>query len=231
MTSLRDYPSSRLRQRPIPRGLLVGVVLIVLGLLWCLIALFQAQDLSDIDDGSKDFSAGVRDLRAVLAQSMAGSYPLRLTEGEINAYLAKTIAMKQQGPLAGWVSLEKVLVRLEKDRAEMILVRRVAGMPLTTSMFLKLEQTESSTGEIVTHVDIDGGAFPGLPFLRQGGRFGRLLLPQGFLLLVRSSYVSYAQQFPEEIRLGFEEMARVRLEEGIIEFDPRFDGGTDLIGF
>lgn len=226
-------PASRKRPRDIPRAGLFLVFLIISTLSWGLVQVFRAQDLSDlvvVQDPSSS-AAPVRDLKAVFSQSISGSYPLRLTEAEINGYFARTLVAEQKGWLAGLVTLEKVLVRLEKERAELIMVRRAAGLTLTSSIFLKLEQTESSDGALVTHVDIDGGPMPVLPFVRQGGRFGRLLLPQGFMLFVRPSYIALAEAFPEEIRLGIEEMARIKIEDGVLELDPSFDSGMGNGGF
>jgi hypothetical protein len=231
MTRLRDMPGSRKRPRRVPRRSLAVVALIILALLGCLVQMSRPQDLSDLEVAADDATAPVRNLTAVFSQAIAGSYPLRLTEAEINRYFAKTLVAEQQGLLANAVHLEKILVRLEQDRAELIMVRRIGSFAFTSSMFLKLEQTESTEGGLVTHIDIDGGAMPGIPFLRQGGRFGRLLLPQGFMIFVRSSYIALADAFPEEIRLGFEEMARVKIEDGIIELDPRFEPDSGLQDF
>ncbi len=220
-------PASRKRPRDIPRAWLFLVFLIISGLLWGLVQVFRAQDLSDlVAETSPDTPAApVRDLKAVFSQSISGSYPLRLTEAELNGYFAQTLVAEQKGWLAGLVTLEKVLVRLENERAELIMVRRAAGLTLTSSIFLKLEQTESREGALGTHVDIDGGPMPVLSCVRQGGRFGRLLLPQGFMLFVRPGYIRLAEAFPDEIRLGIEEMARIKIEDGVLELDPRFDSG------
>lgn len=231
MTKLREMPGTKRRRREIPRSLWAFVLFMVISLSCCLVQVFRPQDLSDLEPQQGEPSGVVRDLKAVCSQSIAGSYPLRLTEAEINGYFAKTLVMEQQGALADWVKLEKVLVRLEQGRAELIMVRRCAGMTLTSSMFLKLEQTESSEGGVQTHIDIDGGVMAGLPFLRQGGRWGRLLLPQGFMVFVRPSYAALAAVFSEEIRLGFEEMARVQIGDGVLELDPRFDSGSSMMGF
>ena len=162
-----------------------------------------------------------RDIPRILQSSLDRSYPVTLTEGEINDYLRGVVVAKQGGMLAEKVSLEGVWVRLEAGRAELVLERKVWGRPFTVSMYLQVEQTEGQDG-LRTEVKRHGGPFHEfVPFPVVGGRFGRLPVPQGFLLLTMPSFQKLAEQFPEEIRLGFEEMARIRIEEGKLTLDPR----------
>jgi hypothetical protein len=51
------------------------------------------------------------------------------------------------------------------------------------------------------------------------------------MVFVRPSYAALAAVFSEEIRLGFEEMARVQIGDGVLELDPRFDSGSSMMGF
>ena len=60
-----------------------------------------------------------------------------------------------------------------------------------------------------------------LPFPKCGGRFGQLPVPQGFLLLVMPSFDNLAKAFPDEIRLGFAEMTRIKIEDERLILDPR----------
>jgi hypothetical protein len=210
----------------------LGVVVFIAALAYALILVFQPQNLSDIGTG-QDAQQPVkaRDLTKVFAESIEGSYALRISEEEINAYLEKTLSMRQGGVLGGMITLEKVLVRLENERAEVIMVRKCGGLTLTTSLWVAIEQTEDDQGRVQTHIDPNGGPFALVPFIQRGGRFGRLVVPQGFLHLVQSAYSQLAGLYPEEIRLGFEEMSRIRIEEGALVLDPRHDAGAGLMDF
>ena len=214
------------------RLLSMGVMLIIAGFAYALLLVFQPQNTSDIGTGNDPVNPVVaRDLKKVFSQSIQDSYPLRLSEEEVNAYLAKTLQPKQDGLAAGFVKLEKVLVRLEKDRAEIIMVRKLGDWDFTISTWVAVNQTENARGEVETLIELDGGPMPFFSFIDRGGRFGKLVVPQGFLLLVRPSFAALAAQYPEEIRLGFEEMSRIRIEDGALLLDPRFDQSSSMLDF
>jgi hypothetical protein len=231
-TAINSKTSATQRFTRIERALVFGVALFITALGYALLLVFQPQNLSDIGTGySPQQPVKARDLTKVFSEAIEGSYALRITEEEINAYLEKTLHARQGGALGGVITLEKVWVRLESERAEIIMIRKGAGLTLTTSMWVAIEQTENDQGRVETHIDPDGGPYTLLPFIRRGGRFGQLVVPQGFLHLVQSSYARMASLYPEEIRLGFEEMARIRIEEGALVLDPRHDQGPGLMDF
>ena len=200
--------------------------------------IFQPQDLSDIQGTAASASgAKARDLRQVLRNAVNQSFPLSLTEEEINLYIKQTLAAKQGGVLEPFVTLQDVRVRLEKERAEVIIVRSVMGRPLTTSMYFRVEQLIELNDRAVTNVIRDGGTyFPQMPEsplaqkLMKGGRFGQLVVPQGFSLLVLPSFEKLAGVYKTELSSAFEEMARITVEEGKLVLDPRPDGGSALPG-
>ena len=66
--------------------------------------------------------------------------------------------------------------------------------------------------------------------LVKGGRFGQLVVPQGFLLLVLPAYEQLAALYRKELELGFEEMSRITLADGKLILDPRPDGGAEIPG-
>lgn len=210
----------------------MGVLLLIAGFACALVLIFQPQNTNDIGTGTDPVNPIVaRDLNKVFSKAIEGSYPLRITEDELNAYLTKTLEIKQEGMTAGFVKLEKVLVRLEEGRAEVIMVRKLGDWDFTVSMWVAVNQTENARGEIETLIELDGGPMPLFSFLERGGRFGKLVVPQGFLLLVRPSFIALAEQYPEEIRLGFEEMSRIRIEDGVLVLDPRFDQTSSMRDF
>jgi hypothetical protein len=192
----------------------------------------RPQELSDIK-GIAGTSKS-RDLRAVLQSAVDRGYEVTLTEEEVNLYLKQTLAAKQGGWLEKSVAFEGVRVRLEEGRAEVIMERTVMGQPLTLSMYVRVEQTLSVKGTTQTTVLRDGGPFlpeiPRLGKLVKGGRFGRLVVPQGFLLLVLPAYEKLANAYRRELELGFEEMSRITLGDGKLVLDPRPDGGAEVPG-
>lgn len=197
------------------------------GLSFAVIQTFRAQDLSDIGGYNlPDTAPKPRDLKLVLKNSIDRDYPLTLSEIEINAWLAATLVPKQGGGMSDNVTLKRVWVRLEDGRAEVIMEREIGGMPFTVSMYFQVERVEGPEG-VTTEIEMHGGRF--LKDYAQptiGGRFGRLTVPQGFLLLVMPSYKKLAEQFTEEIDLAFSDMSKIRFEKGALQLDPRQTTGN-----
>lgn len=203
-------------------GLLVLAVIVGLGAAIYHITL--PQDLSDIGGYSPSPTTPAsppRDMQAVLTKSIEGNYSVQLSETELNHWLARELELKQGGELAEWVSLKRVWVRLREGVAEVIIERDVAGYPLTTSMFLQVEQTETAKG-IATRIHLHGGGFHEMvPVPARGGRFGQLTVPQGFLIMVMPDFRKIAGLFETEIDLGFQQMSRIRIEDKRLTLDPK----------
>lgn len=211
--------------KPTKRGCLPKFVSLLLflsavGLAVALYFASQPQDMTDVK-GYHIAAPGGRDLGQVLASAAKEGYDLKLPEEEINGWLRRTLEIKQGGFLADRVKLEGVAVRLEKDRAEVILERSVFGRPFTTSMYVRIEKTEDSGG-VLTQVHLDGGAYSDdFPKLKKGGRIGKLVVPQGFLILMRPGFEKIGAQLSTEIDDGIKRMNRVVMTEGFLELDPR----------
>lgn len=182
----------------------------------------QPQDLTDVGGfGPAARKTAPRDLKAVLETALKRGYPVTLTETEINQWIGQTLAAKQGGFFAGQVSLERVWVRLMDGYAEVVMERTVMGRPFTVSMFLKVEQLQG-VGGIKTEVHRHGGPYhEAVPKFLKGGRFGKLVVPQGFLLLVMPSYAKLAEVYRDEIHLAFEEMVRIRIEPKRLALESR----------
>jgi hypothetical protein len=150
-----------------------------------------------------------------------------LSEAKINQWLGRTLATKQGGFLGEKITLNRVWVRLEDGRAEVIMDRSFSGHRFTVSMYLQVDRMEGPNGA-VTEVKLHGGPYhPDVPNPPRGGRFGKLVVPQGFLLLVMPAYEKLVAAFPDELKLGFSEMARIRIEKGKLILDPREPLGVE----
>lgn len=200
----------------------------------------QPQDLDDLEGrGPAAIGKAGRNLRAVLRNSLKDGYELSLSEEEINLHLRNTLEARQGGLLAKFVSLDEVAVRLEADRAEIIQVRSVMGRPLTLSMFVRVVQTELPTGTVRTEIIPNGGPYHekvNRPMI--GGRYGRLPVPEGFLLLVLPSFEKLAAVYRDAESSSpvrevdfIEEMLRIRIEDGRLVLDPRGPTGAMPGGF
>jgi hypothetical protein len=199
-------------------SLLLFVVICAFGT--ALYFLSQAQDLSDLKRVDPAAPVG-RNLKVVLRNAIDRGYPVTLSEAELNAWLARTLVARQGGIFKEKVTLERVWVRLEKEVAEVVMERRMWGMPFTVSMYLEVERMEGTDG-VGTEIRMHGRPFhEDFPNPPRGGRFGQLVVPQGFLLLVTPAYKKLAAVFSEEIDLAFREMARIRIEDGSLVLDPR----------
>jgi hypothetical protein len=190
------------------------------GLALAIYSAVQPQDLSDLATPPAKPIAQ-REMKAVLKNAIDRGYPLTLQEAEINQWLGHTLACKQGGFLAEQVKFDRVWVRLEDGRAEVVMERHFLGQPFTVSMYLQVERVEGPQGAF-TEIHMQGGAYhPDFPQPPRGGRFGKLVVPQGFLLLVMPAYEKLAAQFPEEIELALRNMSRIRIEKGLLVLDPR----------
>ena len=181
----------------------------------------QPQDVTDIG-GFVPLSkiTPTRDLKGVLQNAIDRGYPITLSETEINRWLGRSLVSKQGGLLANSISIDRVWVRLEDGYAEVVIGRKIMGQPFTVSMFLTIQQSEGSKGAL-TEVQLHGGSYhQDFPQPLRGGRFGRLVVPQGFLLLVLPSYQQLASLFRDEIHLAFEEMARIKIEKHRLILNP-----------
>ncbi len=210
------------------RRLLVFFVLVLLaGFAAVLFFIIEPQDTSDI--GGYDGLAAVgeqRDLAKVIENSIGRGHPVTLNEQEINRYIKRTLTARQAGHLSPWVEIKGIAVRTEDGRLEVVIERLIAGRPFTLSIYLSIEQQELPDGKIATYVHRHGGPMIGrLPHPMAGGRFGRVVVPQGFLLLVLPSFERIADLYQDELALVLEEMARIRIGSQGVVLDPRPAGG------
>ena len=186
----------------------------------------QPQDLSDV--GGYNPPVGTppaRDIKAVLQNAVNRDTPVTLSEIELNLWLAKSLVTRQGGELADKVSLDRVWIRLEQGYAELVMERKVMGKPFTLSTYLQVDRVEGPDGPNA-ELQLHGGPyFKDYPILKRGGRFGKVEVPQGFLLLVLPGLKNLAKAFPEEIDIGFKTIARSKIEKGRITFDPREQQG------
>lgn len=217
-----DSSQTKVSARHLINLLVMILLAAAVGLGVALVFIAQPQDLNDIGGYGLTAKADTNwNMKTVLQSALDRNQPLTLTERHINQWLNRTLVTKQAGLLAGIVSLERLWVRLENGHAEVIMERRIMGHPFTVSMFLKVEQTQGPKG-VLTQVQLHGGPYlAGLPQPPRGGRFGTLVVPQGFLLLVLPAYQKLVPLFHDEIRLGFEEMARIQITKGRLILDPR----------
>ena len=182
----------------------------------------QPQDLSDLSTETATTKAlPKRDLKAVLKSSLDRSFAVTLSEAELNQWLGRSLITKQSGVFEGRVTLDRVWVRLEDGRAEVIMARRFLGHPFTVSMYLQVERVEGMKGTS-TEITLHGGPYlKDFPDPPKGGRFGKLVVPQGFLIFVMPAYEKLAARFNEEIELCFRDMARIKIEKGRLILNPQ----------
>jgi len=209
--------------KPKPKGgcltrLAVFFILLTLG--GFAVALYfvsRPQSLADVDSGQGE---PVRDISVTLKESLERGFPVTLKEGEINSWIAQHLVAKQGGLFSGAASIDAVKVRLEEGVAEIIVARTVFGHPLTTSLYVTVQHSEGVEGpqkELKFQAGPYDSDFPGL---LKGGRFGRLVVPQGFMKLVFPEYEKLAAALAPELEQGFQEMAKIEIRKDKLILDP-----------
>ncbi len=184
-------------------------------------AIFHAIKPQDLTDLAVTKPLPERDLKVVLQNSIDRGYELTLSEAELNQWLARTLVAKQGGFLEGKVTFDRVWVRLEDGRAEVIMAREFLGKPFTVSMYLQVEQVEDLKGPLLNITPSGGPYHKDFPHPPRGGRFGKLVVPMGFLYLVMPAYEKLPALFSDEIDLAFTKMSRIRIDKGKLVLDPR----------
>lgn len=181
----------------------------------------QPQELGEIGGYRAEDNEPARDLVVVMQKSLEKGHSLALTEAEINRWLARTLSTRQGGVASQWVTLDGIWVRLMDGYAEIVQERTVMGRVFTVSVFVSIERKEEA-GRVHKQAHIHSGPYhKDLPRPVRGGRFGRLVVPQGFLLFVMPSFQKLAKEFQQEIKLGFEEMSSTRFEKRRLILQPR----------
>ncbi len=220
---IKSKPKSDPRPKiPLSQKEKLGRVLILVmcfGIVLIIYTILQPQDLSDID-GYKTSSSSSRNLQEVLDKAVKGNYSVTLTEAEINQMLQNELVAKQHGMLSSDASIKRVLVRLKKDIAEVIILREVFGHEITVSMYIQLRQSKDEKG-IATDIHLHGGNIDNTSAMPKiGGRFGKLSIPQGFLRAVFSDYVKIADTLAPEIELGLRRMSKFEIQDKRVILDP-----------
>ncbi len=208
-------------------GLLMKLAMLVflVGLGAAVFFISQPQDLTDIGGyGPAAALAQRRDIKTTLQSSLDRNFEVILSEEDINGYLSRTLASKQGGLLGKNVTLDGAWIRLEEGRVEIVLERRIFGHPLTISSYVQISQSVSPAGTASTEGVLHGGPYLKEIPLNRGGRFGQLVVPQGFLHLVLPSFGKLAEAYQSEIDLALGRMARIRIEKDKLILDPREPG-------
>ena len=158
-----------------------------------------------------------------------GNFEVKITEEELNRYIAKKLKMKQGGWMKGFATIKGVYVKLKKDEMEVFIEREVAqygedGTP-NTDLFKPFDQTVSMRLNITT-VDVkDGGTSKTVEF--PGGTIGQAPAPGMFVKLIKASYDQIQEHFAKEIELGYKNITRITVEDGYILLDPRKNRRTE----
>lgn len=197
--------------------LMLGLIVVAMsGLAAAILLVLVPQDLSDLEGYGEQYPAEARDLGRVLEESVKRGHEVTLSEAEINRWLGQQVRISQKGLLSSWSGPMRLGVRFEPGVAEVIMERKVLGKSLTFSMFLQLAN-QAGDRQVVLH----GGPYlDALSGLNRGGRFGRLVVPQGYLHLVKSAFFGVGEACSKELHLAFEEMEAQRIEDGRLILVP-----------
>lgn len=191
------------------------LALILLVFLFTAITLsFLPQDLSDLEGRSEDGTSSppTRNLERVLENAASQGIQVTLTEEEVNQWLASKVKGTQEGVLSSSVSYRGTWIRFKEGSAEILFEREAFNRIHTIAMNVEIEQLIEENNQMSTNIHW------------QGGRLGQMPVPQGYLLLVMSSYEELAKTLEPETRSLkslLQGKATLKFEEGKVTFEPR----------
>lgn len=211
---------------------LFGVL--VLGILGVMVAFvyfgWQTKDLSGIEGRSEVVQARENklpvtstDLVEKIKNGYTGDYEVRITEAELNRYIASKVTMTQGGFMKGFATVKGIYVELKKGEMEIFIEREIAQYgeagEAKTDVFKPFDQTVSMRLKIST-VDLEeGGTQKTVDF--PGGSIGNSPAPGMFVKLVKDSYDQLKDHFATEIDLGYDRITSITIEDGYLVLDPR----------
>lgn len=162
----------------------------------------QSQDLSDVAGrAEEDRAPNPPDIPGMIENAAKTRKDVTITERQINTWLAEKLKARQEGLMADYVEIKGVWVRFDEEeggRAELIIERDIKGYPQTVSMFVRIERKKKEDGTFTTYVHKDGGRIWGI--VAAGGRFGKILVPQGFLHFTNDSFGTLSKLFEQELK-------------------------------
>ncbi|MEM9080615.1 MAG: hypothetical protein AAGC74_07995 [Verrucomicrobiota bacterium] len=181
---------------------------------------FLPQDLSDLEGRTENGQADgtSRNLERVLENAANQNIAVRLTEEEINQWIAQKVAGSQTGPLTNNVLYRGAWVRLKDDSLDLIFERTAFGRPHTVAMNITIEQTLEGNNRVNSQIK------------PQGGRLGQMPVPQGYLLLVMNSYHKLAAALSPETKALHTILtsgSTISLTDGTVTFQPRDEVSLD----
>lgn len=166
------------------------------------------------------------DLMKRMQAAIDEEYTVTITESEVNDYLAEKVQIAQSSLVGEFVTIESVQAELQEGMIDITIERsfdlpgneredgskRVPVLPFihTCSMQLKIYSEEPGS-------DAEGTSVVEFP----GGYLGQTQLPGLLVTIVKPSFDVLADALAQEIELGFHNMTKVTVSDGVIELDPR----------
>lgn len=162
-----------------PKFSIFGLLWLLLGVCaaFCLLLIFQAQDLTDIEGRAAAGPAPVDLLQHVTA-AVTGGQDFECSETALNQYVNGLLEAKE---LSDAIEFKGLWVRLHDGEIELIFEREVMGKATTVAASLSIEQR--ADGHVIRV---------------SGGRFGRLPVPAGFARLLTPALVKLGKVFEAE---------------------------------
>lgn len=184
------------------------------------------RNLQDVD-GTRPVKRGAKipDLAERLREAIQKNYVVKITEEDLNRYIASKLELTQSSIVDDYVKITGVYVDLKPDLID-VSIEREFDIPNNQQSdgskklgFMPFSQTVSMQIELQTTDSDDGGKERSLTF--PGGNFGKAPAPGLLVRIVKPSFDVIAEVFEEEIKLSYKEMTSVVVSDGFITLDPR----------
>ncbi|MFT5883046.1 MAG: hypothetical protein ACI9FG_001556 [Crocinitomicaceae bacterium] len=184
------------------------------------------RNLQDVDGtGPVELGAKIPDLTERLREAIQKNYVVKITEEDLNRYIASKLELTQSSIVDDYVKITGVYVDLKPNLID-VSIEREFDIPNNQQSdgskklgFMPFSQTVSMQIELQTTDSDDGGKERSLTF--PGGNFGKAPAPGSLVRIVKPSFDVIAEVFEEEIKLSYKEMTSVVVSDGFITLDPR----------
>ncbi len=192
---------------------------------------WQCRDLSHIAGRkeileTEDQVTAVRDVYEVVADAKEKQQTVRISERELNFYIAEKLRAEQRSSLGAIAKIKGVWVDLQPHSVELIIERRLDVSDLVDQVKEKagfdfeVEPFDHTVSMRVTIVSEETEKGHRILTQVESGSVGKSPAPGYYVKVIQNSFNQILRVFQPELKIGYEEMVEIHVMDGVIELNP-----------